>query len=754
MSNGFPLALIAGTGGGAASVFATALDALVASLDHLQHVVRRISTVEDGHALVASNSGIGSVLVDWELAGTGEPPTAAMELVEAIRARNVRVPIFVLMGRGGGGALVDVHLLATRQVQEYVWLLEDTPRFIAGRVDFAAREYLRTLLPPFFAKLKAYGDEHAYNWDAPGHMGGIAFLKSPAGRVFHEYYGENILRTDVGINISALGSLIDHVGPIREAEDHAAEVFGADRTFFVLNGSSTSNRMVTGMSRDGDVVLIGRSCHTSVNYGLIHSGARPLYVQTTRNALGIAGPASLSEIDRGALTRLMRQSGLGSRLPRGAVLTNGTYDGLCYNVGRLVDVLGEVVDRIHLDEAWFGYAKFHPLFRGRFAMGIDPAKHKRLPTLLSVQSTHKLLAAFSQASMIHLRHGNTEDFDEAVFEEAFASHASTSPFYPMIASIDVGTALMEEPSGRALTEDAVIEAIRFRRAVVNTARHIRQSAGSPDRRWFFSVWQPEAIAAPTAEEDQLASEPSGWLLKNDARWHGFTGLAEDSYCLLDPTKVTITTPGVDASGRVQRVGIPAVVVKRFLAARRRIEISKVGDYTILVHFSIGTTHGKWGTLLDALLEFKQEYDGGSLLRESIPDLGDVHPRGETLRSLCQRMHSFLTARGAMMHVLRERALAVRPPPALSPRDAWQRTLDGKSGLVRLDDIAGRVAAVMVVPYPPGIPILLPGEQVSAAAQTYLSRLAELGKELAGFTSEVHGVYLDEHEEAFVRCLKE
>ena len=570
-------------------------------------------------------------------------------------------------------------------------------------------------------------------------MGGIAYLKSPAGRIFHDFYGENIFRTDIGINVHQMGSLLDHSGPVQQAEENAQRVFRSDRTFFVLNGSSSSNLIVGhGILRDDELVLVDRNCHKSVAYALTLTGAQPVYLHPLRNALGIIGPVPIESMQPEAIAEAIVRDlpTYESRETRSAVLTNCTYDGLCYDVNRVVDVLGKTVNCIHFDEASFAYAGFHELYSGRFAMGVPNDRSER-PTMYAVQSTHKMLAAFSQASMIHVKFGNKEPVDTGAFNEtfneAYMTFSSTSPFYPMIASIDVGVSTMAPPSGISLMHEAIVESIRFRKEMAKTHTEITgDRSRSPAERWFFDVWQPEVVASRRTELE-LATNPELWHLDPAAEWHGFEGLCDAGYSMLDPTKVTIVTPGLDAAGNTDKRGIPAAVVVKFLDSKRRIEISKAGDYTILIQFSIGTTKGKWGTLIDALLEFKRLYDADVSLAEAIPDASDWHPNKgkEGLQRFCSRFHEFLCPTSAApMHEIREEAyksVMVNQLAAMSPREAHQQTLWGMTEPVTFDDIADRIAAVMVVPYPPGIPIVMPGERIPSEASAYLQRFQRTAK---------------------------
>jgi len=723
----------------------------------------RATTARDGTAQIREYRAIGCLLLDWELGPAGARGKEASALIREVRKRSADLPIFLLADRTIAGHL---PLEVSREIQEYVWLFEDTPAFIAGRVSFAVRRYQRGLLPPFFAALADFSDEHEYSWHTPGHAGGTAFLKTAVGRVFHDFFGEQVFRSDLSVSVAELGSLMDHSGPVGAAESNAARIFGADMTFFVLNGTSTANQIV-GHSCivPGDVVLADRNCHKSLTYSLTVTGARPAYLLPTRNGYGIIGPVPTQALTPAAVRSLIAASpltsGAASADPVYAVVTNSTYDGLCYRTDRVVELLGESVPRLHFDEAWYGYAAFHPLYRNRFAMHERPAAADRGPTIFATQSTHKLLAAFSQASMIHVRSSPQAPVDRARFNEAYMMHGSTSPLYPLIASCDVAAAMLDGPGGLALTDESLDEAVSFRRAMVRMAHELASGTGPG---WFFSPWQPDTVVDPDTGQHvgfldvppaMLRENPQCWVLRPGEQWHGFDGL-EDGYCMLDPIKVTITTPGVDAAGTVADQGIPAQIVTQFLDGRG-IEAEKTGDYVILFLFSMGITRGKWGTLLDALLGFKDYYDRGTSLAEAIPRLVAEHPEryaALSLRDLCDQMHSELRAHRVAR--LLDEAFGTLPVPVMPPSSAYQLVVRDQVEWVTIDDMGERVAAVMVVPYPPGIPLLMPGEQAGGhdgPVLRYLRALQDFDRKFPGFSHDIHGVEAQADGTYRIMCVK-
>src|SRR6201986_504731 len=395
MSEGRWVLLIASEVGGTDSVSDLAMERLVEAIRLEGYEGVRTSTPEDGLSLVTSDPSYSTILLDWDLEGENQfAEGAALAILRAVRRRNKKIPIFLIADRT---LVSELPLEVVKQVHEYIHLFGDTPAFIANRVDFAVDRYDEQLLPPYFRELKKYTDQGAYSWDAPGHMGGVAFLKHPVGMQFHRFFGENLLRADLGISTSSLGSWLDHIGPPAESERNAARIFGADWTFYVLSGSSTSNQIVGhGIIGNDDVVLIDANCHKSICHSLTVTGARPVYFKPTRNGYGMIGLVPLRRFSPDHIKELIAKSPFSadaaSQDPTYAVVTNSTYDGFCYDVQKVVEELAPSVARIHFDEAWYAYAKFHKIYKNRFAMGV-PDEMPNRPAIFATQSTHKMLAA-------------------------------------------------------------------------------------------------------------------------------------------------------------------------------------------------------------------------------------------------------------------------------------------------------------------------------------------------------------------------
>ncbi len=765
MSEGRWVLLIASEVGGTDSVSDRAMERLVDAIGEEGYEVVRTSTPDDGLSLVTSDPSHSAILLDWDLEGEDQfDERAALMILRAVRRRNKKIPIFLIADRT---LVSELPLEVVQQVHEYIHLFGDTPAFIANRVDFAVERYHAQLLPPYFRELKKYNDQGAYSWDAPGHMGGVAYLKHPVGMEFHKFFGENIMRSDLGISTAPLGSWLDHLGPPGESERNAARIFGADWTFYVLGGSSTSNQIVGhGVIAQDDIVLADANCHKSICHSLTVTGARPVYFKPTRNGYGMIGLVPIKRFSPENIQALITKSpfsaGARSQAPTYAVVTNSTYDGLCYDVNRVTEELSKSVPRLHFDEAWYAYAKFHSIYRGRFAMDVPDDMPDR-PTIFSVQSTHKMLAAFSMASMVHVKLSPRAPLDYDQFNESFMMHGTTSPFYPLIASLDVAAAMMDEPAGPTLMSETLQDAISFRKAMSSIAHRLRAA----EQGWFFSLYQPEYITDPLdgkrylieeAPDGALTNRSSCWTLKQGEDWHGFQDedIADD-YCMLDPAKVTILTPGVNAQGVVSDWGVPAAILTEFLDGRR-VEIARTGDYTVLVLFSVGTSKGKWGALLENLFEFKRLYDSEASLEEALPELVLKYPqryRNVTLKDLSDEMHSVMQQLN--LSGLVNAACDEDFDPILTPSQTYQKLLRNETEKIRFSEMAGRIAAVMLVPYPPGIPMSMPGERLGGPDSPVIKlilAMEEFGKRFPGFERETHGIEVDGNGEYWMRAVIE
>ncbi len=730
--------------------------ALVTEMQGRNVEVVEALSAEDGKAVITSDSAIHALLIDWSL-GEDKNHARARGLIDYVRSRNDKIPIFLLAERGEASS-IPIEVMS--KVDEFIWTLEDTAAFVGGRVSAAIRRYLDVMMPPLAAALMKFTLDFEYSWHTPGHQGGTAFLKSPVGRIFFDYFGENVLRSDLSISVGSLGSLLDHSGPMGAHERYCARVFGAHRSYSVTNGTSMSNRVIfmAAVARD-QIALCDRNCHKSIEHSLVMTGGIPQYLVPLRNRYGIIGPIPPDRLSKKAIADGIKANplvtrGVSTRAVH-SIVTNSTYDGLIYDARRVQELLDPSVDRIHFDEAWYAYARFNPIYEGRHAMHGDPADHKG-PTIFATHSTHKLLAALSQASLLHIRDGRSP-IPHSRFYESYMLQASTSPFYPIIVSNDITAAMMDGPGGVALTTESINEAVAFRQTM---GRVNRQFAAK--KEWFFKTWNPDFIKGKggkkvrfeDASPDQLATDQDCWVLHPKESWHGFGDL-EDGYCMLDPIKVSIVTPGIADKGGLEKTGIPATLVTGYLHYRG-VEVEKTTDFTVLVLFSIGITKGKWGTLLNALLEFKKDYDNNAPLEQVLPGLVNDHGAtygGMGLRDLADQM--FEQLKTSKQTQCMAEAFSTLPEPRLSPNNAYQYLVRDEIEHVPLEELANRVLATSVVPYPPGIPMLMPGEDTGPDDGPYLGYLRALqnwDKRFPGFGHDTHGV---ENRDGthFIQCLK-
>ena len=660
--------------------------------------------------------------------------------VEEIRRRNAEIPVF-LHGETRTSRHIPNDIL--RQLNGFIHMNEDTPEFVARVILREARTYLDSLAPPFFRALLHYANDGSYSWHCPGHSGGVAFLKSPVGQMFHQFFGENLLRADVCNSVDELGQLLDHSGPVAASERNAARVFGTDELFFVTNGTSSSNKMVWHATvAPGDVVIVDRNCHKSILHAITMTGAIPVFLTPTRNHHGIIGPIPQSEFRWENIERKIRAHPFARDVkakPRILTITQSTYDGVLYNVETIKDLLGTKIDTLHFDEAWLPHATFHDFYRGMHAIGRDRPR-SRDALIFATQSTHKLLAGLSQASQILVQNSETRQLDRPRFNEAYLMHMSTSPQYAIIASCDVAAAMMETPGGPALVEESILEALDFRRAM----RKVDEEFGDS---WWFKVWGP----------DKLAPEGIGnrddWIIRAGDRWHGFGDLAP-GFNMLDPIKATVLTPGLDVDGDFADTGIPASIVTKYLAEHGVI-VEKTGLYSFFIMFTIGITKGRWNTLLTALQQFKADYDQNQPLWRVLPEFVQAHPRYERigLKELCDAIHGIYKAND--IGRLTTEMYVSNLEPAMKPADAFARMAHREIERVEIDDLEGRVTSALLTPYPPGIPLLIPGERFNRQIVKYLQFARDFNERFPGFDTDIHGLVEEEingRKRYFVDCV--
>lgn len=700
---------------------------------------------EDALEIFLSRADFGAVVIDWDI--QGEKVDEEMEpevFLNAIRKRNKNIPVFLLTDRL---AMESIPTDVLSKINEFLWKTADTSEFLAGRIETHLVEYIRSVYPVFFGEMVKYSEAYKYAWHTPGHMGGEGFLKSPAGVAMHKFYGENVFRSDLSISVPELGSLLDHSGVVGDAEKNSARVFGADQTFYVLNGTSNVNQIIwrSQLVRD-DIAFVDRNCHKSLNYAMVITDAYPIYMVPRRNKRGIIGPCRLSEFSEKSIQSKVKENklipeDLKSQSVRMSALTNSTYDGVCYNVINIKEQLQKSVDNLHFDEAWYAYARFHPMYKDHFGMA-DDDRNANHPPIFCSHSTHKLLMAFSQASMLHVRNGSHVEVKRDELNESYMMHGSTSPQYSMIASLDVATKMMDD-SGEVLMAETITEAVNLRKKVSMIAREMRE-AGS----WFFEMWQPKKVDQDGEIKDfedvptqYLCENQRPWVFSSKDNWHGFEDI-EENYAMLDPIKLTFTTPGLKETGEMEAEGIPASIVTNYLI-NHGIVCEKTDYYSFLMLNSMGTTSAKQGSLLAGLLKFKELYDANATLNVVQPDLVKAYPEtydGVGIKDHCNDIHNYYKEHKLLDKM--QAAFQVIPDQAMKPSEAYHAVVRKNVEYVELKDMKGRIPAVMVVPYPPGIPVIMGGEILGDKAQPifdYLKARQDFENVYPGYESDIHGV---------------
>ena len=739
---------------------------IIAAIARLGFQVVRARRTEDAEIAVQTDAAIGCLVVDWGKKGLDGKPAS---LIGLMRRRGLEMPIVLLVRRK---RFEDIPVEVLDYIDGYVFLAEETPEFIAKNLVSRLRQYADTLKTPFFGALIDYGEEGNQLWTCPGHNGGIFYSRSPIGRTFMEHFGEAVFRADLDNSVLELGDLLTHEGPALQAQKEAAKIFGAEKTYFVLNGTSASNKIVlSSIVADGDLVLFDRNNHKAAHHGaLLLGGGIPIYLATDRNAYGLIGPIASDALDEAAIREEIRTNPLVTdpeawqrpRPFRVAVIEQCTYDGTIYSAEQILARIGHLCDYIVFDEAWAGFMKFHPLYRGRFSMGLTNLTEDS-PGIIATQSTHKQLASFSQASQIHVKdrhiHGQRRRVEHQRFNESFLQHSTTSPFYPLFASLDVGAQMMKGRSGEVLWDDTIRLGIELRKKLRAIRREFEQKEALPERRWFFDPFVPATVKLPDSgrpdgqfetpweaiSTDALAANSQFWAFAPGERWHGFTrtgpGLA-----MTDPNKLTLLCPGLDmGTGAYEASGVPAPIVAQYLRENRVVP-EKNDLYSLLFLLTPGVEASKAGTLISTLVAFKRLYDDNALLDDVMPEFVAKRPArytGKGLKDICTEMHEFYAS--VNMSVLQKKMFMAehRPVPAMTPHAAARLLTRNDVDYLPIGEIAGRGATTLWVVYPPGIATIVPGERLDEHTRPmldYLRAFERASNLFPGFDAEIQGLY--------------
>ena len=668
------------------------------------------------------------------------------EYLERIQATNFGIPVFVVQTEE---EQVDPKFY------DAIYHIQDLNgydiKLYSRQIETAARLYEEKMLPPFFKMLSEYVEMGNIAFDCPGHQGGQYYRKHPAGRFLYDFYGENIFRSDICNADVKLGDLLIHEGAACDAQKYAAQVFNADKTYFVLNGTSSSNKVaLNAVLAPGDLVLFDRNNHKSNHHGaLIQAGATPIYLETARNPFGFIGGIDSHCFEEDYLKSLIKEVApekLNQKRPfRLAVIQLGTYDGTIYNARQVVDKIGHLCDYILFDSAWVGYEQFIPMMKDCSPLLLELNEND--PGILVTQSVHKQQAGFSQTSQIHKKDKHIKGQDRYVnhkrFNNAFMLHASTSPFYPLFAALDVNAKIQGSEAGRRLWHECVKVGIEARKLVLNHCELIRPFIPTTIKG---KKWQDY-------DTEEIATNLEFFKFHPTDTWHKFEGYADEQY-FVDPCKFLLTTPGISLeTGEYEKFGVPATILANYLRENGIIP-EKCDLNSILFLLTPAETLTKMQTLVAQIALFEKHIKQDSLLKDVLPTVyknNEDRYKGYTIRQLCQEMHDLYVSRNVKQLQKDLFRKATLPEYALNPHDANIEFVRNKVELVALTDIVGRVAAEGALPYPPGVLCVVPGERWSPTAQKYFLALEEGINTLPGFAPEIQGVYLQKDPDGRTRA---
>ena len=690
-----------------------------------------ISSIEDRTCIPINETdftNIGAVVVS----------ASEMDVLDNEQIRSFGIPVIVMVVDPSHtisfdmeriGAVIDV---TSTSINDY-----------KGTIEQIVASYEALILPPFFKTLSDYVGDNNAQFDCPGHQGGQFFAKHPTGRAFFDFFGEHIFRSDLCNADVKLGDLLIHEGYAHDAQAHAAAVYNADKTYFVLNGTSSANKVVlNALLTPGDIILYDRNNHKSICHGgLVMSGATPIYLETARNPFGSIGGILERCFDESYIRNLIGEKdpnkAKADRPIRLAVIQLGTYDGTIYNARQVVDKIGHLCDYIFFDSAWVGYEQFIPMMKDCSPLLLELGPND--PGILVTQSVHKQQAGFSQTSQIHKKDKHIKGQDRYVdhkrFNNSFMMHASTSPFYPLFASLDVNAKIHEGELGKQLWRECIELGINARKSVLSHCKYLRPLV-------------PPIVHGKKWEEgntQEMANDVSYFAFEPNAKWHSFKGYGEGQY-FIDPCKFQLITPGINVeTGAYEDFGIHANILANYLRENRIIP-EKCDLNTILFLMTPAESKAKMDALVDQLVRFEELIDRNAPMEEVLPSIYYSYLdkyKGYHIRQLCQEMHDFYKARN--VSTLQQRLFSKEyfPEYVMNPQEANFEFQRNKGELVPLDEAEGRIALEGALPYPPGVLCVQPGERWSRTACDYFLALEEGINQLPGFAPEIQGVYLIE-----------
>ena len=690
-----------------------------------------ISSIEDRTCIPINETdftNIGAVVVS----------ASEMDVLDNEQIRSFGIPVIVMV--------VDPSHTISFDMERIAAVIDVTSTSIndyKGTIEQIVSSYEALILPPFFKALSDYVGDNNAQFDCPGHQGGQFFAKHPTGRAFYDFFGEHIFRADLCNADVKLGDLLIHEGYAHDAQAHAAAVYNADKTYFVLNGTSSANKVVlNALLTPGDIILYDRNNHKSICHGgLVMSGATPIYLETARNPFGSIGGILERCFDESYIRTLIGEKdpnkAKADRPIRLAVIQLGTYDGTIYNARQVVDKIGHLCDYIFFDSAWVGYEQFIPMMKDCSPLLLELGPND--PGILVTQSVHKQQAGFSQTSQIHKKDKHIKGQDRYVdhkrFNNSFMMHASTSPFYPLFASLDVNAKIHEGELGKQLWRECIELGIDARKSVLSHCKYLRPLV-------------PPIVHGKKWEEgntQEMANDVSYFAFEPNAKWHSFKGYGEGQY-FIDPCKFQLITPGINVeTGAYEDFGIHANILANYLRENRIIP-EKCDLNTILFLMTPAESKAKMDALVDQLVRFEELIERNAPMEEVLPSIYYSHIdkyKGYHIRQLCQEMHDFYKARN--VSTLQQRLFSKEyfPEYVMNPQEANFEFQRNKGELVSLDEAEGRIALEGALPYPPGVLCVQPGERWSRTACDYFLALEEGINQLPGFAPEIQGVYLIE-----------
>lgn len=695
-----------------------------------------ISSIEERTCIPVDETdftNIGAVVVS----------AAEMHVLDNEQIRSFGIPVIVMVVDSSHNISFDMKRVAT-----VIDVTYNSTNDYKGEIEQIVASYEASILPPFFKALSDYVGDNNAQFDCPGHQGGQFFAKHPTGRAFYDFFGDHIFRADLCNADVKLGDLLIHEGYAHDAQAHAATVYNADKTYFVLNGTSSANKVVlNALLTPGDIILYDRNNHKSICHGgLVMSGATPIYLETARNPFGSIGGILEHCFDESYIRNLIAEKdpnkAKADRPIRLAVIQLGTYDGAIYNARQVVDKIGHLCDYIFFDSAWVGYEQFIPMMKDCSPLLLELGPND--PGIIVTQSVHKQQAGFSQTSQIHKKDKHIKGQDRYVdhkrFNNSFMMHASTSPFYPLFASLDVNAKIHEGELGQTLWRECIEVGIDARKSVLSHCKYLRPLV-------------PPIVHGKKWEEgntQEMANDVSYFAFEPDAKWHSFKGYGEGQY-FIDPCKFQLITPGINVeTGEYEDFGIHANILANYLRENRIIP-EKCDLNTILFLLTPAESKAKMDALVDQLVRFEELIDRNAPMEEVLPSIYYSHIdkyKGYHIRQLCQEMHDFYKDRNVSTLQQRLFSKDYFPEYVMNPQEANFEFQRNKGELVPLSEAEGRIALEGALPYPPGVLCVQPGERWSRTACDYFHALEEGINQLPGFAPEIQGVYLIEQPDGY------